>query len=173
MNAHKRAANLYIEAEKLGMDAPSEGMIADAINSAEHNCYMDIEFTDQERLTKIIGVAGHAISDIAGFIQHFEYLKSNYEALRQDVTSTHQRLQTLSINEPSLASGVEILAGRLQQSQDVLANIAHNLKAEKCKEVAARFLASTKGVNPNPAISVVAPLQEGQGGAIDGPETGS
>lgn len=35
MNAHERAAHLFIEAEKLGLDAPTEGMVADAIHDAE------------------------------------------------------------------------------------------------------------------------------------------
>jgi hypothetical protein len=34
MNAHKRAEHLFIQAEKLGLDAPSEGMVADALNEA-------------------------------------------------------------------------------------------------------------------------------------------
>lgn len=37
MNAHERAEWLYKKAEKLGMDAPSEGMIAEAIHDAECN----------------------------------------------------------------------------------------------------------------------------------------
>lgn len=34
MNAHERAERLFIEAESLGMDRPSEGMVASAINDA-------------------------------------------------------------------------------------------------------------------------------------------
>ena len=35
MNAHERAEYLFKKAEKLGMDAPSEGMVAEAIHDAE------------------------------------------------------------------------------------------------------------------------------------------
>lgn len=35
MNAHERAEHLFKRAEKLGMDAPTEGMVAEAIHDAE------------------------------------------------------------------------------------------------------------------------------------------
>ena len=43
MNEHKRAEKLCIEAEKLGMDGPSEGMIATAIMHAVSERTLEIE----------------------------------------------------------------------------------------------------------------------------------
>jgi cytochrome c-type biogenesis protein CcmH/NrfG len=44
MNAHERAAHLYDEAKKLGLDAPTEDMIADALRLAEDNVETDIVY---------------------------------------------------------------------------------------------------------------------------------
>jgi len=42
MTPHERAEKLCQEAERLGLDGPTEGMIADAISSAEHETYQEI-----------------------------------------------------------------------------------------------------------------------------------
>lgn len=42
MTTHERAENLFIEAERLGMDRPSEGMIANAFCDVEANTWNEI-----------------------------------------------------------------------------------------------------------------------------------
>lgn len=65
MNNHERAAHLYIKAEKQGMDAPSEGMIADAIHDAE-----------QDRETEIIYWITKYDPDLAAKFERDNQLKS-------------------------------------------------------------------------------------------------
>lgn len=45
MNAHQRARRLMEDAEKLGCDTPTEGMIAEAIHNAECDAFNDFAFT--------------------------------------------------------------------------------------------------------------------------------
>lgn len=43
MNNHDRAAALFISAEKVGLDAPTEARVAEAIHDAEEDIYLLIE----------------------------------------------------------------------------------------------------------------------------------
>ena len=45
MDANERTEKLFIEAEKLGMDAPSENMVADAIACAVSQERLEIEIS--------------------------------------------------------------------------------------------------------------------------------
>lgn len=44
MNAHERARHTCEQAERMGLDAPTEGMISDAIGDAESNVVNEIVF---------------------------------------------------------------------------------------------------------------------------------
>jgi CTP:molybdopterin cytidylyltransferase MocA len=61
LNAHQRAAILCRRAEKLGLDAPTETMIADALNDAASNAVQDF----------IVWMASNGLE---GSAEHFEKL---------------------------------------------------------------------------------------------------
>lgn len=41
MNTHERAAKLFEKAESLGLEAPTESMMADAFGDVAYNCEME------------------------------------------------------------------------------------------------------------------------------------
>lgn len=53
MNAHQRAERLCREAEKEGLDAPTQDMISDAIHNAEQDIVTDFEHRLFEKLTAV------------------------------------------------------------------------------------------------------------------------
>lgn len=75
MNAHERAEYLFKQAEKLGLDAPTESMVADAINDAQCDALNFPHLTgalgrDSDFICSVKAACGRLAEDLAHDMNH-------------------------------------------------------------------------------------------------------